>query len=167
MNPSTLLLNAYYERLFELLEANRLSILAKIEELLPAEASKISADLNSENLSALKDVCLALIEERIEMYNPIGIQYTFDRLRSKQARQLEMQLDWFDSRQEFEELLQAIQSKIETDMEQSRILELADELIIEAGAFPDKSIIETFRQDAALNKLPDYIVALVIEKNIK
>jgi predicted transcriptional regulator len=167
MNPTTLLLNAYYERLFELLELNRLSILAQIEELLAVEASKIPVNLDKEKLSALKEVSLALLEERIEMYNPIGIQYTFERLRTEQARQLELQLDWFDSQQEFEELLQAIRNKIETDMEQSRILELADELIRESGAFPDESIIKTYKQKPGINKLPDYIVALAIEKNIK
>ncbi|MHC4271725.1 MAG: hypothetical protein ACYST2_05375, partial [Planctomycetota bacterium] len=93
--------------------------------------------------------------------------YTFDRLRTEQARQLELQLDWFDSQQEFEELLKAIRNKTETEMEQSRILELADELIIEAGAFPDKSIIETYKTKPGLNKLPDYIVALAIEKKIR
>ncbi|MHC4265772.1 MAG: hypothetical protein ACYSUK_07555 [Planctomycetota bacterium] len=167
MDPSTLLLNAYYERLFELVETNRLSILAEIEKLLPAEAFKITADLNNENLSALKDVCLALVEERIEMYNPIGIQYTFDRLRTEQARQLELQLDWFDSRQEFEELITAVRTKAQEGMTSQQLQKLTNELIDEFGAFPDKSIIDAFRQGPSLNKVPDYIVSVAIEEIVR
>jgi predicted transcriptional regulator len=167
MNPSTLLLNAYYERLYELLEAERHSLSATIEQLLPEETSKIPVNLNNVKFSALKEACLALLEERIEMYNPIGIQYTFDRLRSKQARQLELQLDWFDSQQEFENLIQAVCNRSEEDMCQQRTHELADNLIKEMGAFPNKSIIETYKQKPALNKLPDYILALAIEQTVR
>ncbi|MHC4293441.1 MAG: hypothetical protein ACYSTX_04030 [Planctomycetota bacterium] len=167
MNPSTLLLNAYHERLFELLETKRLSILAEIEKLLPAEALKIPVNLDKEKLSALKDVSIALLEERIEMYNPIGIQYTFDRLRTEQARQLELQLDWYDSQQEFKDLTELIHDKAKMGLSEKRLVNLASEVIQQFGAFPDKSIIETYKQQPALNKLPDYLVALAIEKNIK
>jgi hypothetical protein len=167
MNPATLLLNAYYERLFELLEANRLSICAKIEMLLDREVSKISDNLDNEKLSALKEVSTALLEERIELYNPIGFQYTFDRIRSEQAQKLELQLDWFDSQQEFEALTKAVRSRAQEQLSQEQIQKLANELIDECGAFPDKSIIDAFRLSPALNKLPDYLVALAIEETVR
>jgi hypothetical protein len=43
---------------------------------------------------------------------------------------------------------------------------LAHELIQEHGAFPNKSIIAGYRAAPALNKLPDYIVAIAIEKTL-
>jgi len=42
----------------------------------------------------------------------------------------------------------------------------AKELIKEVGAFPNKSIIAGFQRKPALNKLPDYVVAFIIEENI-
>ncbi|MHC4843856.1 MAG: hypothetical protein ACYTEE_08660 [Planctomycetota bacterium] len=164
MDPKTLLLNAYYEQLFELLEENRLGILAHIEKLLVEEVSKMSLNLDGEKISALKEVSVAILEERIELYNPIGFQYTFDRLRSEQARQLEMQLDWFDSKQEFEKLVAIVRAKAQENMAPQQLQKLVNELIEECGAFPDKSIIDAYRLSPVLNKVPDYIVSLAIEK---
>ena len=44
---------------------------------------------------------------------------------------------------------------------------LAEELIKEVGAFPDKSIISAYEVEPSLRKLPDYIVARTIEEIIK
>jgi len=167
MNPATLLLNAYYERLYEILQTNRPAVSADIEKYLAEELSQLSDDLDSEKLNALNEVSLALLEERIELYNPIGFQYTFDRLRSRQALQLELQLDWFDSRQEFEDLIKAVQTGAQENMTAEQITKFTDELIKECGAFPDKTIIETYRQAPALNRLPDYIVSSAVEKLIQ
>jgi hypothetical protein len=41
---------------------------------------------------------------------------------------------------------------------------LADELIRQAGAFPDRSIIKAYHPEPTHQKLPDYIVACVIEE---
>jgi len=43
---------------------------------------------------------------------------------------------------------------------------LADELIKDVGAFPDKSIISAYKASPALSKLPDYVVATAIEEII-
>jgi len=164
MNPATLLLNAYYERLYELLQANMPAILADLEKRLAEELSQLPDDIDDEKFTTLKDVSLALLEERIELYNPIGFQYTFDRLRSRQARQLELQLDWFDSRREFEDLIKAVQTRAQEDMNAEQITQFTEELIKECGVFPDNTIIETYRRAPALNRLPDYIVSSAIEK---
>jgi hypothetical protein len=42
--------------------------------------------------------------------------------------------------------------------------DLADELIRQSGAFPDRSILDAYRVEPTLQKLPDYIVARVIEE---
>jgi len=175
MSQANLLLNAYYETLYERLQARKSVVAAKIEELLNEEIAKRGfADFDDDKYAAYRDACLAFVDERIETYNPIGIQYTFDRVRAKEVFELELQLNWYDSRAEFEALRQAAQDKAEAQMSESaghltaeRLKELADELIAEVGAFPDKSIISAYEAEPALNKLPDYIVGRAIEEIVR
>lgn len=172
MNEIDLLLNAYYETLYERLGANKTILAEKIEPLLTREIANSFESLDKEKYSAYRDACLAFIEERIESYNPFGIQYTFDRVARQRSFELELQLNWYDSTEEFEQLLEAVRLKTESDlsdkseMTEQRLQLLTDELIKEVGAFPDKSIISAYEAEPALNKLPDYIVALAIEKTI-
>jgi len=100
------------------------------------------------------------------MYNPIGIQYTFDSTRRRQAFELELQLNFYDSRAEFEALIQTAQGKLQALTNERGLPELADELIEDVGAFPDKSIISAYKASPTLGKLPDYIVATAIEELI-
>jgi predicted dinucleotide-utilizing enzyme len=79
---------------------------------------------------------------------------------------LELQLNWYDSRAEFEALVEAARSKAETEVTEERLQSLAEELIKEVGAFPDNSIISIYEAKPGLNKLPDYIVARTIEEII-
>jgi hypothetical protein len=168
MNETNLLLKAYYEALYDQLEANRDILASKIERLLREEVIKLGfRDFEEEKYAAYRDACLAFVDERIETYNPIGIQYTFDRIRAKQAIELELQLDWYDSREEFEALVEATRSKAEAEMTEKRMRELADELIREVGAFPDKSIISAYKPKPGIGKLPDYVVAQAIEEIIR
>lgn len=167
MDETKLLLNAYYEALYERLEANKGLLTTKVEKLLTEEvASRGFDDFNQDKFTAYRDVCLAFVDERIEYYNPFGIQYTFDRIGAREAAELELQLNWYDSRAEFKALVQAIRSKAEADLTEENLKLLAEELIEEAGAFPDKSIISTYQAEPALSKLPDYIVARAVEEII-
>ncbi len=168
MNETNLLLKAYYEALYEHLEANEELLTKRIEKLLKEEIVKRGfGDFDKEKYAAYRDACLAFVDERLETYNPIGIQYTFDRIRAEEAVELELQLDWYDSQAEFEALLEAVCAKAEVEMTEERMRELADELIKEIGAFPDGSIISAYEAAPALGKLPDYIVARAIEETIK
>jgi len=168
MTESKLLLNAYYETLYERLEAKKGLLVATIEKLLADEIKKRGfVDFDEEKYAAYRDACLAFVDERIETYNPIGIQYTFDRIRAREALELELQLNWYDSQAEFEELVQAVRDKTEVQLTERRIGELADELIRELGAFPDKSIISAYEAEPGLSKLPDYIVARATEEIIR
>ncbi len=165
MNETKLLLNTYYEALHDRLVANRHFLSEKIEKLLKAELAKNDfGNITREKFDAYRDACLAFVDERIEMYNPIGIQYTFDSARRSQAFELELQLNFYDSRPEFEALVEAAQNKLQTQTKEQQLQELADELIKELGAFPDKSIIAAYRVSPALGKLPDYVVARAIEE---
>ncbi len=167
MNEIDLLLNAYYEALYERLGASKAILAEKIEQLLAEEITKHGFEkLDEEKYSAYRDACLAFVDERIEGYNPFGIQYTFDQTTRQRSFELELQLNWYDSTEEFEQLLEAARLKIEAEMAEKRLQSLANELIEELGAFPDKSIISAYEAEPALNKLPDYMVARAIEEII-
>ncbi len=168
MNDAKLLLRAYYEALHERLEAKKDLLAATIEKFLQEEAAKRAfGSFDKEKYAAYRDACLAFVDERTETYNPIGIQYTFDRTRAKEAFELQLQLDWYDSRPELEDLMEAVYAMAQTPMAEEKISQLADELINKLGAFPDKSIISAYEAGPALGKLPDYIVARAIEEIIR
>ena len=167
MNETNLLLKAYYEILYERLQDKRELLAAKVEELLTEEvALRGFCDFDESKFAAYKDACLAFVDERIETYNPFGLQYTFDRSRAKNAFELELELDWYDSRDEFEVLVDTARSKTKAGLTEETLQQLAEELIKEVGAFPDKSIISAYESESGLIKLPDYIVARTIEEII-
>jgi hypothetical protein len=167
MNETKLLLQAYYETLYERLEAHKGLLAKRIEELLAEEvALRGFEDFGRGKYAAYRDACVAFVDERIETYNPIGIQYLFDRSRAKNAFELELQLDWYDSRAEFAALVEAARGKAQGDVTEDRLRPLAEELIGKAGAFPDKSIIAAYEAKPGLRKLPDYVVARAIEEII-
>jgi len=167
MSETSILLKAYYETLYERLQDHKELLAGRIDELLAAEiAAREFGDFGPEKYAAYKEACLAFVDERIEAYNPVGIQYLYDRDRAASAFELELQLDWYDSRAEFAALVQAAREKAEPDATESRLRRLAEELIEQVGAFPDKSIIAAYEAKPGLNKLPDYIVARTIEEII-
>jgi hypothetical protein len=145
--------------------ARRADLLSRIDELLSAEvAGQNFGEMDADKLAAYRDACVAFIDERLESYNPIGIQYTFGRPSSRLAAELEFQLNWFDSRPEFARLVATARS-LAAECESDEMLpDLADELIRQSGAFPDRSILDAYRVEPTLQKLPDYIVARVIEE---
>jgi hypothetical protein len=167
MSETSVLLKAYYEALYERLEAQKEVLSAKIDEFLAEEIEKRGFEgLNEEKYKAYRDACLAFIDERIEAYNPIGIQYLYDRCSAKEVIELELQLNWYDSTNEFQSLVEIVHRKVSKDLTDEQLKSLAEEIINEAGVFPDKSIISAYEAKPGLNKLPDYIVALTIEEVI-
>ncbi len=160
-------MRAYYETLHDFLIENKQGIEKAMDKTL-AEHIKVlnPPNFDDEKFDAYHDAALAFLAERIEMYNPIGIQYTFDRAPSALAHQLELQLNWFDSTEEFDALKEAAEQLAETDMSDERLKQLAEKLVRQAGAFPDKSIITAYEDKPALPKLPDYTLAKAIEQLI-
>ena len=168
MTETSLLLKAYYEALYERLEANKELLAGRIEELLVEEVLERGfEDFGEDKYAAYMEACLAFVDERIETYNPFGIQYTFDQSRRREAFELELQLDWYDSRAEFDNLVRAAREKTQAGEVEERLSSLAEQLIKELGAFPDKTIISAYEAEPGLRKLPDYIVARTIEEIIK
>jgi len=164
MNKAMLLLNAYYEALYNRVEAKRASLVPIMAQLLHEGVTQLGAvNLSEKKYAAYRDVCWAFIDERLEMYDPIGTQYTFGHMRSKDAMDLELHFNWYDSGAEFETLMKTVRDRAEAEFFDERLDLLVDELIREVGAFPDKSIISAYEAAPALNKLPDYVVAKAIE----
>ena len=167
MSETSVLLKAYYETLYERLEAQKEIITAKIDEFLAEEIKKRGFEgFNKEKYKAYRDACMAFIDERIEAYNPIGIQYLYNRSSAKELIELELQLNWYDSTNEFQSLVETARSKAREDLTDEQLRSLAEEIINEAGVFPDRSIISAYETKPGLNKLPDYIVARTIEEVI-
>lgn len=168
MSQTNILLRCYYETLYELLEEKKNILAGKIKDVLDEQVKAAGfTDFDGEKFAAYWEACLAFIEERIETYNPIGIQYTYNRNTREDAFKLELQLDWYDSRKEYRALVEAAHKKADFMTSDESVQEKAWELIREVGAFPDKSIIAGYRAKPALKKLPDYVVALIIEENIR
>ena len=167
MNETSVLLRAYYEALYERLVAQKEILQAKIDDFLIEEIEKRGFEgFNEEKYEAYRDACLAFIDERIEAYNPIGIQYIYNRSSAKEVIELELQLNWYDSRNEFQSLVETARSKAEEDLTEEQLRPLAEEIIAEVGVFPDRSIISAYEAKPGLNKLPDYIVARTLEEVI-
>ena len=162
------LLMSYYERLYEKLEGCRDILTEKVKRILPEEiAIGGYKDFYEEKYAAYEEACLAFIDERIEAYNPTGVQYTFDNIRCKMVDELELKLNWYDSEAEFACLLAAVHKKADLAEDDTRIRELADEIISEQGAFPDMSIIACYKREPGLSKLPDYVASRAIEELLR
>jgi hypothetical protein len=164
MDETGLLLKSYWERLHDLLSENRNLLSAKIEVLLKAEFDKPRfPGLDGHKYAAYLEASLAFVEERIETYNPLGLQYLFDSENRREAAELGFGLDWFNGKKEFEQLVDAAGRRTRPDMTDEQLQQSADELIREMGAYPDKSIIAGFEADPTHGKLADYVVARAIE----
>ena len=167
MSLAQLLLKAYYERLHERMQESRDRLIARVGQLLPAEVARQGfGNMDSSRMDAYREACVAFIDERLESYNPIGIQYTFDRVSSRTAAELEFELNWYNSRPEFADLVAAARSRAGSGVPDEDLQGLADDLIRQVGAYPDESILEAYAAEPALQKLPDYLVACAIEEII-
>ena len=163
------LLQYYYEVLYDQLSEHTAYFDNRYRDLLFREFDQHPGSVNEEKLAAYQDACAAFLLERIEMYNPIGLQYMYDRGDVQDAFKLELTLNWYDGRDEWADLVNTAREVIrETEEDTDEFLsEMAGELIRRCGAYPDQSILRDYRADPALNKLPDYVVAVLIEQFLK
>ena len=116
---------------------------------------------------ACYDVCSLFLQERIEEYNPFGYQSLFNHFTSDEVKEIELQLNWYDSREELIKLCEIVGEFAETDMTDVRRKELAVKIIYVKGAFPNASIISSYLEEPSLKRLPDYILAKVMEGLIR
>ncbi len=180
-----MLLNAYLERLHERLSEAQTECLGKLDDFLREELANrdFGETLEGERYAAYAEAAQSFVAERMETYNPIGIQYVYDGISGKEAIELDMQLNWYDSRAEYEELKQTAQEILanappgtaelhdenagDRAGQSPTLQEMAEELIGRCGAYPDRSIIAGYESEPALRKLPDYIVAKAIEEVLR
>jgi hypothetical protein len=168
MDEAKVLLRAYFEALYERLEDGREDFVAEIESVLNDVIKDLVGDsLTPDKYDAYRHTCLAFLEERIDMYNPVGTAFLFDRPRSKRAFELELQLNWYDSTAEFEVLSQAVIAMAVGRLSDEELADGAAALIEQCGAFPDRSIIAGYESSPELRKLPDYVVARAIEQGLR
>lgn len=168
MSETKVLLNSYYEVLYERLEAKKTLSPVRIEQLLSEEIERQGFRVSDqEKFQAYQEAAQAFVVERIETYNPVGVQYTFEQGSPEEVWEFEAQLNWYDSREEFETLVRAARRKAQQDLSHQKLRQLAEELIQELGAYPDQSIIEGYQAQPTLRKLPDYVVARVVEELVR
>jgi len=168
MSQTALVLKAYFETLYERLEGSRNSLLDRAAQFLRQELQKRQfEDYADDKYQAYSDASLAFIDERIETYNPIGFQYLYDRSRALEAFELELELNWYDSRHEYLDLVEAATRIASLGVTDENLRSLAEDLIRQVGAFPDRSIIRAYEAAPALRKLPDYVVARAIEQILR
>jgi len=169
MSTARLLLNCYFERLYELLEQKKSHLCQRAPQVLEnivREQNIFPLD-DQDKFQAYHDAVQAFIIERIETYNPIGLQYSFDGITGQEAFEIDLQLNWYDSRAEFT-ALQLLAKKLAAEIQSDdQVPQLAEKIIAQCGAYPDQSIINDYQSDPDPQKLPDYIVALTIEEIIK
>ncbi|MBP8605357.1 MAG: hypothetical protein KBI46_05900 [Phycisphaerae bacterium] len=159
-----MLLKAYYELLYERLKPQQDACCRRMRIRLTEQVQTHFADqIGQEQYAAYLEAGMAFFDERLEAYNPIGMQYLFDRQQRRTALELQQQLDWYDSRREFHNLLTLVRQKAQSPMTDQHMQAAAAQIIQQAGAFPDQSILEGYRDCPALEKLPDYILAMAIE----
>jgi len=165
MKKVKLLLNTYYELLYKRLEAKSNDCKEMVRRVLQEEIDKQGWEqFGEDKFAAYQEACNAFIMERLEMYNPIGTQYLFDQGNKTEAFELELAINWYDSRGEYRHLVESALEKSDVKGFEQKLPQLAQELIEEFGAYPDQSIIAGYKVRPELNKLPDYVVARVIEK---
>ncbi len=168
MTPTRILLNAYYEALYEILTQNRAFCSKRIGDVLKKELERYGdADDQQERYDALYEACEAFVTERLEMYNPIGVQYLFSMGDPQDAFELELELNWYDARNEYWELVNAARQLADQNERTEHLARKVRLLIEQAGAYPDKSIIKYYEMVPGLMKLPDYVVARVIEATLQ
>ena len=162
MDSTKIILNAYYERLYNLLLENKGQVIRSINDLLPRALAGFGS-FDEDKKEAYLEAALSFLDERLEMYNPLGIQYTFDNVNREFARQLELQLNFFDSTEEFLSITEKIEEFTKEGFDEEKMGCYANELVGLFSAFPDRSIIEAYKSKPALNKIPDYVLAESIE----
>lgn len=167
ISEQKLLLHAYYECLYERLRTGRNGLDPRVDKYLTREiAIRDFGPFSHYTYQAYRQNCLDLLDERIETYNPIGIQYTYEQRYSSFPAAVSSEGPWPGVREEFAYLLESIQRRARLDMDDQQLTQAAEELIAHFGAYPDRSIILVYETSPDPVKLPDYVVAMAIEEVI-
>ena len=160
--------DAYYVRLRLIISSARAGIEKSIREEIRDEFLSRWPESRDEVIDAYADAAVSFIEERLYAYGLSSI----DRFLMAASRgvspgdlaSLEISIDWYECSPEKEE----IDARIEKGLNLMRAAdEIVEGLLREFGAFPDRTIIKAYDKAPAKNHLPDYALALALERFIR
>jgi len=158
----------YFNRLHSLISSAR----SRVEKLIIEETRKDLLlrwhEVKDEVIHAYSDTAVSFIEERLYAYELDHVdrflQATSRGVSLREIALLEKSLSWYEWQKEKE----AIDGKIETGLNLMQSAEqIVEGLLDEFGAFPDKTIINTYKKSPMKNYLPDYVLALALERVIR
>ena len=157
----------YFSKLYELLVGERTRIERLIREETENEISTRWKDINWEGIEAYIRAGLSFIEERLYAYSLDSLdrflRVVTAGVSSAALARIDELLTWYDWKQEKKQ----IDAKIETGLNIMQTQEdIVDDLLDEFGAFPNKSIIQQYKQEPKKNYLPDYALAIAIQQVI-
>ncbi len=158
----------YFKKLYSLITRKR----AAVEKFIPAQIRRELISGWKENdeavIKAHADAAVSFIDERLYSYSLDHVdrflQAASRGVNPQDAASLEISLDWYDCREEKEEIDARIDSGLNLFQPAD---EIAGGLIEGFGAFPDKTIINTYKKSRVKNHLPDYALALSLERVIR
>jgi hypothetical protein len=138
-----------------------------LEQKTREEVARMHYQVDEENIKTLIAVAAGFLDERLESYS----QDHLDRLLDLSSRDIavseleliNLQLEWYNTQDEIE----AINRKIQTAQNLMQPVEdIVTDLLMGFGAFPNQTIIRTYRLKPELNHVPDYVLALTTQKFI-
>ena len=155
----------YFSKLHELLVREEDKIKQLIIKAARNEIPKMWKDVNEEGIEAYISVAVSFIEERLYAYSLDSLDRFLKVVTCGASladlASIDDSLTWYDWQQEKKQ----IDSKIETGLNIMQTQEdIVEDLLDEFGAFPNKSIIQHYQKEPKKNYLPDYVLAIAIQK---
>ena len=150
----------YFSKLSESLVREQGRIEALIREKATDEIPERWKNVSREDMEVYIKTAISFIEERLYDYS---LDHHDRFLRAVIYGVIDDSLAWYDWRQEKDQ----IDARIETGLNIMQTPEdIVDDLLDEFGAFPNKSIIESYQKEPKKNYFPDYVLATTVQKVI-
>jgi len=157
----------YFARLLDRLQRERARTETLILEQVQEEISSRYPHLN-EKAEAYQHAAAGFLEERLfeyrEDYWEKFLQPLAENISAAEIMEVSEQLSWYEMQNEKREIDERIETLL--NLRQSPE-DIAETLIEEFGAFPDKSIIKTYSAKPKPNYLPEYALAVAIQQVVR
>ena len=120
------------------------------------------------NIEAYTETAISFIEERLYAYRLDSLKrfltaVSYDASLADLGS-LDISLSWYDWRKEKEDIDAKIEKGLNIMQPEEEIVK---EVLDEFWAFPTKSIIDQYQQKPEKNRLPDYALAVAIQRVIR
>jgi len=154
----------YFAQLLNLLRQERAKTETLILEQVQEEISSRYPHLN-EKTEAHQDAAVGFLEERLYEYRDDYwekfLKPLAENISAAEIMEVSKQLSWYNMQNEKGEIDKRIETLL--NLRQSP-KDVAEVLIEEFGAFPNKSIIKTYSAKPKPNYLPEYALAVAIQQ---